>query len=59
MGERKLVQPVRQGRPGNGDTQLVAYREVRQAQAAWRMFLGKEDLALDPMLGAPLAHPAL
>ena len=59
VGQRELVQPVREGQSAQADAQLVGHGEVRQPEPAGRVLLREVDLALEPVLGAPLADPPL
>lgn len=59
VGQRELVQPVREGQPAKADVQIVGHGEVRQPQPTWRVFLREVDLTLVAMLGSPLAYAAL
>jgi hypothetical protein len=59
VGERELVDPVREGDAGDDHFEFVADGEVGQPEAARRMLLREEDLALGAVHGAPLADAAL
>ena len=59
VGERELVDPVREGDAGDDHLEFVADGEVRQPESARRMLLREEDFALGAVHGAPLAYAAL
>ena len=59
VGQGELVQPVRECQPAQAHIKLVGHGEVRQAQPAGRMLLGKVNLLLGAVLSPPLANPAL
>src|SRR5450631_2637901 len=59
MGERELVDPVREGDAGDNYIELVADGEVRQPESAGRVLLREEDFALGAVHRAPLAYAAL
>lgn len=59
VGERELVDPVREGDAGDDYLKLVADGEVGQPESARRMLLREEDFALGAVHGAPLAYAAL
>ena len=56
VGERELVQPVRERSPADLDAEFIADREVRQTEPAGRVFLREVDVALGAVQGTPLAH---
>ena len=59
VGERKLIEPVRERRPGDAHPQLVRIGEVGQPQAPRGVLLGEEDFAVLAFQRAPPAHPPL
>ena len=59
VGQRELVQPVREGQPAQADVQLVSHGEVRQPEPSRRVLLREVDLALVAVLGPPLAQTPL
>ena len=58
-GQAEVVQPVVEGRAGDGDRQAVGIGEVRQSEPARRVRLAEHDLALGAVHGPPRPHAPL